>query len=178
MRRSRSRRANSWKRTAWPRASIGSSGVSDPLEGLPEVLLDRVRQKRQDPRVRRLPGLAPFLSGLPVRVVELLDALEGEGLSAQGQADAQDRRHPVRGVVVEVGLAPLEDLEEELAGELLDAQRQAVEGVVAHLEDQARQVLLRRHVAGEQLVEGGGRQRAAAEQVDARAGGGDREPET
>ena len=104
-----------------------------------------------------------------MRVVELLDALEGERLAAQGQPDPQDRLHAVGRVVLEVGLAPLEDLEEELAGELLDPQRQPVERVVVHLEDQARQVLLRRHVAREQLVEGGGGQRAAAQQVDAEA---------
>ena len=110
-------------------------------------------------------------------VIELLDALEGEGLAAEGEPDAQDGGHAVRRVVIEVGLAPLEDFEEQLAGELLDAEREAVEGVVAHLEDQARQVLLGRHVAGQQLVERRRGQRPAPEQVDAqpvaRKGAGD-----
>jgi len=146
----------------------------DALERVPEMLLDPVGEKREHPRVGGLPRLAPLAAREPVRVVELLHALERERLAAQRQADAQDRLYPVGRVVLEVRLAPFEDLEEELAGEVLDAQRQPVERVVTHLEDEPGQVLLGRHVAREQLVERRGRQRAAAEEMHAETVAGKR----
>src|SRR4029079_3591102 len=102
-----------------------------------------------------------------VRVVELLHALERERLAAQGQPDAEDRLDAIGRVVLEVRLAPLEDLEEQLAREVLDAQREPVEGVVAHLEDEALGVLVLRLVARGKLEERGGGKAAAAEQVNA-----------
>src|SRR6185295_11823709 len=96
-------------------------------------------------------------------------ALEGERLSAERQADPENRLHAEVRVVFEARLAPLEGLEEELAGELFDAQRQSVQGVEPRVEDQPSQVLLAREVAGEELVEGGGRQRSASQQMDAEA---------
>jgi hypothetical protein len=48
------------------------------------MLLDSLRQEGEDPGVGGLPRLAPFPARQTVRVVELLDALEGDGLAAQG----------------------------------------------------------------------------------------------
>ena len=92
--------------------------------------------------------------------------MEGQRLAPEREADAQNRLNAVLRVVVEARLVPLEHLEEELARQLLDAQRETVQGVVPALENESRQILLRREVTSEQVVERRGREGPAAKEMD------------
>src|SRR5262249_11308344 len=100
-------------------------------------------------------------------VVAGLGALEREGLPAHREPDPQDPHDMKVRVVFESRLAPLEHLEEELAGELLDPQRQPVMRVEPRVEDQAREGAASREAPGEELVERRGGKGAAPEKMNA-----------
>src|SRR5262249_46659406 len=144
---------------------LGPDRILGAFADLPESFLDLRLFERKVPGLDLL-GFGPARPA-PLAVVELLDAVKRQGLTAECQADAENRLDLKLGVVFEVAALPLEHLEEQTPGELLDAQRKPVVAVETAVEDEPRQVDGCREVACEQVVEGRRGEGAAAKQVHA-----------
>src|SRR5262249_59457251 len=104
----------------------------------------------------------PVVFAASESVVGALGALERQGLAAHRKSDSEDPLNLRFRVVLEARLAPIEHLEEELAGELLDAKRQSVVGVVAPVENEAGERPPSREALREELVKRRGRESPAS----------------